>query len=181
MAEPRKGFFPVYSAFSAGRRAESGRVRRLEELASLRGRCEAFRSCVAEGRWLSFVFNCRCHQQKVRRLISRSSVLLIFHLLHEEGIVLSSTLLQRLWQWRGLRSSPQRMRECGEARSGRARRRSDGVPRELAGEAGLSRRGYPPWGTPGGSLLGRRECPSPGERGGRCGERRAARAGRSGR
>lgn len=114
MAEPRKGFPLVYSAFSAGkRRAENRRVRGLEELGGLRGRCEAFRSCVAEGRWLSFVFNCRCHQQKVRRLTSRASVLLIFHLLHEEGIVLSSTLLQRLWQWRGPCSSPQRMRECG--------------------------------------------------------------------
>lgn len=136
-------FPPVFSAFSAGRgRAESRRVRGLQKLGGLRARCEAFRSCVAEGRLLSFVFSCRCYQHKVRRLTGRAPVPFIFHPLHKEGIGLSSTLLQRLWQCRAPRSSPPQVRECGEARSGLARRRSDGVPREPAEEAGLSRRGY---------------------------------------
>lgn len=115
-------FPPVFSAFSAGRgRAESRRVRGLQKLGGLRARCEAFRSCVAEGRLLSFVFSCRCYQHKVRRLTGRAPVPFIFHPIHKEGIGLSSTLLQRLWQCRAPRSSPPQVRECGEARSGRAR------------------------------------------------------------
>lgn len=140
MAEPREGFFsPVCSAFGAGRgKAESRRARGLEELGGLRVRCD-FRSCVAEGRLLSIVFDCRCYQHEVRRLTGRVPVLLIFRPVHEKGIGLSCTLLHRLWQCRAPGSSASQVRECGEARSGRARSLSDGGPGERAAEAGLSR------------------------------------------
>lgn len=114
-----KDFSPVHSAFGAGRgRGESHRAGGLQELGGLRARCEAFRSCVAEGRLLSFVFNCRCYQRKVRRLTG--PVPLIFHLFPKEGIGLSSSLLQRLRQRRAARSSPRS--------SGRAARRGAGSP-----------------------------------------------------